>query len=86
VKERNSSPFIMEPSLSWRKAVPMQIYSVVNVKNLKLFEPPMIMDQNEEVSIPLVNEFAPKYLDELQEYIILDKRTRTSRRGDVDYL
>jgi hypothetical protein len=64
----------------------MQIYSVVNVENLKLFEPPMIMDQDEEVSIPSVDEFAPEYLDELQEDIILDRRMRTSRRGDVDYL
>jgi hypothetical protein len=46
----------------------------------------MIMDWDEEVSIPLVDEFAPDYLDQLQEYIILDKRTRTSRRGDIDYL
>jgi hypothetical protein len=46
----------------------------------------MIMDQDEEVSIPSVDEFAPDYLDELQEDIILDRRTRTSRRGDVDYL
>ena len=38
----------------------MQIYSVVNVKNLKLFEPPMIMDQGEEVSIPSVDEFSPE--------------------------
>jgi hypothetical protein len=29
----------------------------VNVENLKLFEPPMIMDQDEEVSIPSVDEF-----------------------------
>jgi hypothetical protein len=43
----------------------MQIYSVVNIENLKLFEPPMIMDQDEEVSIPSVDEFAPEYLDEL---------------------
>jgi hypothetical protein len=64
----------------------MQIYSVVNVKNLKLFEPPMIMDQDEEVSIPLVDEFSLEYLDELQEDIILDRRTRTSHRGDVDYI
>jgi hypothetical protein len=27
----------------------MQIYSILNVENLKLFEPPMIMDQDEEV-------------------------------------
>jgi hypothetical protein len=43
----------------------MQIYSVVNIENLKLFEPPMIMDQDEEVSIPSVDEFSPEYLDEL---------------------
>jgi hypothetical protein len=36
----------------------MQIYSVVNVENLKCFEPPMIMDQDEEVSIPSVDEFS----------------------------
>jgi hypothetical protein len=64
----------------------MQIYSVVNVKNLKLSEPPMIMDQDEEVSIPSVDEFSPEYLDELQEEIILDRTTRTLHRGDVDYL
>jgi hypothetical protein len=64
----------------------MQIYSVMNVENLKIFELPMIMDQDEEVSIPSVDEFAPEYLDELQEDIILDRRTRTSRRGDIDYL
>ena len=58
----------------------VQIYSVVNVENLKLFEPPMIMDQDEEVSIPSVDEFAPEYLDELQEYIILDIRMGTSHR------
>ena len=44
------------------------------------------MDQDEEVSIPSVDEFSPEYLDELQEDIILDRRMRTSRRGDVDYL
>jgi hypothetical protein len=64
----------------------MHIYSVVNIENLKHFEPPMIMDQDKEVSIPLVDEFAPEYLAKLQEDIILDRRTRTSHRGDVDYL
>jgi hypothetical protein len=64
----------------------MHIYSVVNVEILKLFEPPMIIDQDEEVSIPSVDAFAPEYLDELHEYIILDRRMRTSCRGDADYL
>jgi hypothetical protein len=58
----------------------------VNIENLKLFEPPMIMDQDEEVSIPSVDEFSHEYLHELQEDIVLDRRMRTSRRGDVDYL
>ena len=46
----------------------------------------MIMDERENVSLPLVDEFSPEYVDELQEDVILDRRTRTSRRGDVDYL
>jgi hypothetical protein len=46
----------------------------------------MIMDQGKEVSIPLVDEFSPDYLNDLKEYIIPDRRTRTSCRGDVDYL
>jgi hypothetical protein len=64
----------------------MQIYSVVNVENLKLYEPPMIMDQWESVPVASVDEFSPDYLDELEEDIILDRRMRTSRRGDVEYL
>jgi hypothetical protein len=44
------------------------------------------MDQDEEVSIPSVDEFSPDYLNDLQEDIILDIRTRTSHMGDVDYL
>ena len=64
----------------------MQIYLVVNVENLKLYDPPMIMDERENVSLPSVDEFDPKYMDELQEYVILDRRTRTSHKGDVDYL
>jgi hypothetical protein len=46
----------------------------------------MIMDHDGEFSIPLVDEFAPKYLDELHEDFILERRMRTSCRGDVDYL
>jgi hypothetical protein len=64
----------------------MNIYSIVNIENLKPFEPLMIMDQDEEVSIPSVDEFSLEYLDDLQEDIILDRRTRTSHRGDVAYL
>ena len=46
----------------------------------------MIMDERENVSFPLVDDFSNEYMDEIQEDVILDRRTRTSRRGDVDYL
>jgi hypothetical protein len=41
------------------------MYSMVNVENLKLYEPPIIMDQGENVSVPSVDDFSPEYLNEL---------------------
>ena len=64
----------------------MQLYSVVNVENLKLYEPPLIMDTDEVDPVPTVHDFAPEYLNELPEDIILERRTMTSQRGDVEYL
>ena len=55
----------------------MQIYSVVNVENLKLYEPPMIVDDDENVQVPSIDDFAPKYLNELQQDVILDKKIRS---------
>ena len=43
----------------------MQIYSVVNVEKLRLYEPPMIEDQGENVHIPTIEDFAPEYMNEL---------------------
>ena len=37
----------------------MQMYSVVNVYNLKLYEPPFIMDTKEVAQIPIVDDFSP---------------------------
>ena len=54
------------------------MFFVVNVENMKLYDPPMIMDQEEDVHVPFVEKIAPKCLDEIQEDIILDKRLRTS--------
>ena len=42
----------------------MKIY-VVNVDNLRLYEPPLIQDQGENVQIPSIEYFSPEYLDEL---------------------
>jgi hypothetical protein len=58
----------------------MQIYVVVNVENLRLYEPPLIEDQGENVQIPSIEDFSPEYLDELQQDTILDRRTRSSKR------
>jgi hypothetical protein len=57
----------------------MQMYVVVNVENLKLYEPPLIDDQGEYVQIPSIDDFSPEYLTELHEDTILDRRMRTSK-------
>ena len=62
----------------------MGISLVVNVENLKLYEPPMIIDPEEDIQIPTIDDLAPKYMNELQEDTILDMRVRTSRQGDVE--
>jgi len=45
----------------------MQIYSVVNVENLRLYEPSLIEDFEEQGQIPSVEDLLPEYLNELQE-------------------
>ena len=52
---------------SFRMELPpyMQIYSLVNVEKLILYEPPMIEDQRENVHIPSIEEFSSEYMNEL---------------------
>jgi hypothetical protein len=64
----------------------MRMYAVVNVDNLRLYEPPLIDDQGEHVQIPSIDDFSPEYLSKLHEDTILDMRMRTSKRGNVEYL
>jgi hypothetical protein len=64
----------------------MQMYSVVNVENLRLYEPPLISDYESDIQLPSIEDFSPEFLDELKEDVILDRRTCTSRRGNVDYV
>eukprot|EP00253_Pinus_taeda_P029849 PITA_29849 len=63
----------------------MQIYSVINAKNLRLFEPSLIEDPKEQNQLSPIDDLFPKYL-ELQEDTVLDRKVRTTRRGDVKYL
>ena len=46
----------------------------------------MIEDQGESVQIPSIKYFSLEFLDELQQHTILDRRTRSSKRGNVDNL
>lgn len=64
----------------------MQIYSVVNVENLQLYEPSLIEDPKEQGQLPSIEDILPYYLNELQEDMVLDRRIRTLRRGNVEYL
>jgi hypothetical protein len=57
----------------------MKMHVVVNVDNLRLYEPPLIDDQGENVQIPSTDDFSPEYLSELHEDTILDRRMRTSK-------
>ena len=64
----------------------MQMYSIVNMENLCLYEPPLIADYESDIQLPSIEDFSPEFLDELKEDVILDRRTHTSRRGNVDYV
>ena len=43
----------------------MNMYTVVNVENLNLYEPPMIMDGEDGIQIHIVDYFSLDYLDKL---------------------
>ena len=62
------------------------MYSIVNVENLRLYEPPLIADYESDIQLPSIEDFSLEFLDELKEDAILDRRTHTSRRGNVDYV
>src|SRR3984885_15146487 len=52
----------------------MHIYSVVNADCLRLFEPSMVEDPGEQSQLPYVDDLLPKYLNELQEDTVLDRK------------
>ena len=43
----------------------MHIYSVVNAENLRLFEPSLIEDPEEQSQLPSIDDLLPEYLNEL---------------------
>jgi len=64
----------------------MQMYSMVKIEKLKLYEPSLIMEIEEVGHVAIVDDFSPKYLDKILEDIIIDNMTRNSRWEDVEYL
>ncbi|XP_059067898.1 uncharacterized protein LOC131858618 [Cryptomeria japonica] len=64
----------------------MHIYSVVNVENLKSYEPPMILDEDTNIQVPSVDDLSPEYMSELPKDAILDRNIRSSKRGAIEYL
>jgi len=60
----------------------MCIYFAMNVENLKLYEPSML-DQEEEQVLLFVEDLAPDVQAELIEDTILQKRSRTTRQGVI---
>lgn len=64
----------------------MHIYSLINVENLRLFEPSLIEDPEEKSQLPSIDDLLPEYLNELQEDTVLDRKVRTTRKGDIEYL
>jgi len=61
----------------------MHIYSVINVENLRLYEPSLIEDPEEQIQLTSIDDMLPEYLNELQEDIVLDRKVRTRCRGNV---
>jgi hypothetical protein len=53
----------------------MQINSVVNMENLKLFEPSMLDEEEEHQVLPTVEDLAPHGLEELKEDTVCNTRS-----------
>jgi hypothetical protein len=58
----------------------MHIYPVVNVENLKLYEPSML-DQEEEQVLPSIEDLAPNAQAKFAKDIVSQKQSRTTRQG-----
>lgn len=57
----------------------MQIYVVVNVEKLRLYEPPLVEYQGDNIQIPSIEYFSLEYIDEVQQETIPDRRTRSPK-------
>ena len=56
----------------------MKIYLVVNVENMKLYEPPMILDEDTNIQVPSIYDLSLEYMSEFPKDVIIDRNIRTS--------
>jgi hypothetical protein len=54
---------------------------VVNVENLKLFEPSMMDEEEEHPVLSTIEDLTPHGLEELKEDIVLQHKERMTHRG-----
>ena len=61
----------------------INIYSVLNVENLKLYDPSMLIEDKAGLDqiLPSIDDLAPNTMDELKEDTILQKKVHITRRG-----
>eukprot|EP00253_Pinus_taeda_P016464 PITA_16464 len=55
------------------------------LKPIRLIEPSLIEDHEEQSKMPSIDDLLPEYLNELQEDTVLDRKVRRMHRGDVEY-
>jgi hypothetical protein len=57
----------------------MCLYSVVNVENMKLYEPFILDQETEDKFLPTIEELTPQYKAELEEDTIFSTNFKTTR-------
>ncbi|KAI5317368.1 hypothetical protein L3X38_037075 [Prunus dulcis] len=63
----------------------MHMYSVINAENLKLFEPSLLDDPDEDTHLPNVDYLKIEREDPLQEDCILKQMVRETQHGKYKY-
>jgi len=57
----------------------MNIYSLVNVENLKLYEPSMLDNETKEYVLPTIEDLSLEAQEEFSEDTILQKKSITTK-------
>ena len=59
----------------------MNIISMVNMENLKLFKPSMVDEEEEHQVLPTVEDLAPHGLEELKENTVMQWKEQKTCKG-----